>query len=78
MSDNLAALQEIMRDTFDNDGIVLKADTVAGDVQGWDSLNHVRLIVAIEQDYGFQMPMERVSELQNVGELVALIDELDG
>lgn len=78
MSDTLAALQDIMRDTFDNDDIVLKDDTVAGDVEGWDSLNHVRLIVAIEQDYDFQMPMERVSELQNVGELVALIDELDG
>lgn len=67
-----------MRDVFDNDSIVLTSEMTAKDVAEWDSMNHVRLIVALEQDLGFELPMERVSELRNVGELVELLDESRG
>lgn len=77
-SDSLARLQDIMRDVFDNDSIVLTSEMTAKDVAEWDSMNHVRLIVALEQDLGFELPMERVSELRNVGELVELLDESRG
>jgi len=73
----LLRVQEIMRDVFDNDSIVLNVDMTAKDVEEWDSMNHVRLIVAIEQELGIELPMERVNELRNVGELVHLIDEVN-
>jgi acyl carrier protein len=76
--DSLARVQEIMRDVFDEDDIVLTLETTAQDVEVWDSLNHIRLIVAIEEDIGIQLPMERVNELRNVGDLVQLIDETKG
>jgi len=71
-------IESIMRDAFDDDAIVINSATTAADITAWDSMNHVRLIVAIEQDLGISMPMERVSDLQNVGELVSLVEELVG
>lgn len=69
-------IEDIMRDAFDDDAIEINPATTAADIAAWDSMNHVRLIVAIEQDMGISMPMERVSDLQNVGELVSLVEEL--
>lgn len=71
----MAKLQEIMRDTFDNDSIVLAPEMTAADVDEWDSMNHVRLIVAVEEELEIELPMERISELRNVGELVQVIAE---
>jgi len=71
----MAKLQEIMRDTFDNESIVLKPEMTAADVEEWDSMNHVRLIVAVEEELEIELPMERISELRNVGELVQVIAE---
>ena len=73
---SLDFVQEIMRDVFDNESIVLKKEMTAADVEEWDSMNHVRLIVAIEQELGIQLPMEQVNELRNVGELTNLVDSI--
>lgn len=75
-AETIRQIEEIMRDTFDDDSITITPETTAADVDTWDSMNHVRLIVAMEQDFGISMPMEQVSGLQNVGEMVALVDEL--
>jgi acyl carrier protein len=48
-------------------------DTTAEDVDGWDSLAHARLIVAVEKQFGVSFPAERLFELSSVGELVELI-----
>lgn len=71
---SLEKIQSIMHDVFDDDSIVLTYETTANDVEGWDSMNHVRLIVAIEQEIGIQLPMEQVNELRNVGDLVKLVE----
>lgn len=75
-TETIRQIEDIMRDTFDDDSITINPATTAADVPTWDSMNHVRLIVAMEQDFGISMPMEQVSGLQNVGEMVALVDEL--
>ena len=72
---SLERVQSIMRDVFEDDTIILTRETSAEDMEAWDSMNHVRLIVAIEQELGIQLPMELVNELKNVGELVDLIDK---
>ena len=75
MSDNtILWIRGVMRDVFDDDTIEITKTTTAADIDGWDSMNHVRLIVAIEQDLGIELPIEMVNELQNVGDLAALIE----
>jgi len=71
-------LTAIMRDVFDDDDIVARADMTAEDVDSWDSLANVRLFVALEQGLGVRFSSAEMSGLKNVGELAALIDKKRG
>lgn len=70
----LDRIQDIMRDLFDEDDLTISPGTTAEDVEDWDSMNHVRLIVEIERDFGIELPITEVNRLKNVGELIALIE----
>ena len=67
-------LQEIFRDLFDDDEIVLRDDTTAKDVPGWDSLKNVKLMIRVEKAFGIRFGTGEVVGLKNVGELLALIE----
>lgn len=71
--DIMEQLAEIMRDVFDDDSIVASDSMTAKDVIGWDSLGHVRLMVAIEEHFTIHFTTAEISEMRNVGELKALI-----
>jgi len=75
MSVHRERLQEIFRDLFDDDSIVLADSTSAKDVPGWDSLKNVRLIVQIEKAFKIRFGTGEVVGLNNVGDLLALIDK---
>ena len=66
-------LTEIVRDVFDDDSIIISADTKAKDVDGWDSLSHIRLIVTIEKVFGMKFSTSEIGRLEKVSDLVALI-----
>ena len=68
--DIYARLTPIFRDVFDSDSIVVTPALSAKDVEEWDSLGHVRLIVAIESDLGIRFDAAEINGLKNVGELV--------
>jgi acyl carrier protein len=78
MSATRDQLQEIFRDLFDDESIVLTDSTSAKDVAGWDSLKNVRLIVQIEKAFKIRFGTGEVVGLNNVGELLALIDKKRG
>jgi acyl carrier protein len=67
-------LGEIFRDFFDDDSLVLRPDLTAQDIDGWDSLAHVRLLLAIERKRQIKFSASEVGGLKTVGDLVALID----
>ena len=67
-------LTKIFRTLFNQDDLVLRDDLAAEDVPGWDSLNHVNLIIQIEQEFGIRFSNEEVTSLQNVGQLQELIE----
>lgn len=67
-------LQEVFCDVFDDDEIELQEDTTADDIDAWDSLTHVQLIVAVEKEFGLKFSTVEVMKLKNVGEFIALID----
>jgi acyl carrier protein len=69
----LQALTEIMREYFDDDGLVLTRSTTAEDIPAWDSLNHVNIIVAVEQRFRIHFLTAEVEGLHNVGALIDLI-----
>jgi acyl carrier protein len=69
----LASVADIMRDVFDDDDLQIGLDTSADDVEDWDSLSHIRLIVAVERKFNFKFKNSEIESLKNVGELVNLI-----
>jgi acyl carrier protein len=66
-------LKDVMAEVFDNDHIVLNASTTANDVDGWDSLSNIRMVLAAEAAFGVRFSTMEVSANQNVGEFVAMI-----
>jgi acyl carrier protein len=68
-----STLQDVFHDVFDDTSIVITRDTTAGDVECWDSFNHVRLIVAVEEKFKISLSTVEVADLRNVGELIDLI-----
>ena len=68
-------ITEIARDIFDDDELVLDDETIAADVDGWDSLTHLSLMNEIENEFEIKFEMKEVQGLNNVGELVDVIME---
>jgi acyl carrier protein len=66
-------LNEIFVDVFDDDSLVLKPEITADDVDGWDSLSHIRLVISVEKAFGLKFSASEVGRLKNVGEFVDLI-----
>jgi acyl carrier protein len=66
-------LTDIFRDVFDDDEIVLSPQLTADEVDGWDSLKHVRLILSVEKGFGVKFAAAEVGRLKNVGDLASLI-----
>ena len=69
----LNKLQELFRELFDDDSIELSDATTAADIDGWDSLTNIRLLVQIEQELGVSFHSTEIADIPNVGELVDII-----
>jgi acyl carrier protein len=69
-----ATLTDIFRELFANDDIVLTPTTTAADIDGWDSFNHISVIVAVETRFGVKMTTSEIDRLVDVGALVAAIE----
>jgi acyl carrier protein len=78
MAATMLELQDVFREVFDNDEIVLGETTSAADIDGWDSMMHINLIVAIEQRFGVRFAAAEISktkdEGQNIGSMVKLVE----
>lgn len=68
-------LDEVFQDVFDNEGIHVFNETTAEDIEGWDSLEHINLIVAVEHAFGIKFSMGQVTKMKNVGEMADIILE---
>lgn len=66
-------LTEIFRDVFDDDSLRVTPELTAADVDEWDSLNHIRLVLSVERAFGLRFSAAQVGRLKNVGEFAALI-----
>ena len=68
-------LNEIFNDVLDCEGIKLEENTCADDIEEWDSLSHIQLIVAIEKELGIKFTSHEIMKWNNVGEMVDTILE---
>ena len=71
----LEKVNAVIQDVFDDDSIRVSDETVASDVDGWDSLMHITLIGTIEDEYDIKFAMKDVVGMKNVGQMVDLIME---
>ncbi|MEO9384754.1 acyl carrier protein [Chromobacterium phragmitis] len=69
----MVRLTAIFRDVFDDDSIIINDKSVSSDIEDWDSLNNIRLMVTIEEAFGIQFDTAQLNGLANVGELVTVI-----
>jgi acyl carrier protein len=73
VNNTLQRLVPIFQDVLDDDSLAIDATTTAQDVDGWDSMAHIRLVVSIEKAFSLRFSAAEISELQNVGDMAALI-----
>ncbi len=70
----LSELEPVFREVFDDPSITLSRDTTANDVEGWDSLTHVNLVMALELRFGIRFALGELQSLRNVGEMADVIN----
>lgn len=63
-------LNEVFRDVFDDEEIVVEDGTTSDDIEDWDSLEHINLMVAVETEFGIKFNIGEVNKFKNVGEMV--------
>ena len=66
-------LNEVFQDVFDDETITVNDDTTSDDIEDWDSLEHINLVVAVENEFGIHFNMGEVNKMKNVGEMVDII-----
>ncbi len=71
----LEKVNEVLKDVLDLEDLVISDETTANDVDEWDSLNHISIISAIEDEFGISFNMTEVVNFQNVGDMVDKIME---
>lgn len=68
-----ATLNEVFQDVFDDVSITVGEETTSEDIEDWDSLEHINLIAAVEQEFGMKFSMGQVVTMKNVGEMADII-----
>ena len=69
-------LNKVFRDVFDDPSILVNEKTTSKDIEDWDSYEHINLVIAVENEFSFKIPMAKVVTMENVGEMVDLILKL--
>lgn len=66
-------ITEIFREEFDDDTLIIVDETNSADIEDWDSLAHVELVMTMEKEFNMKFNIKEVGKLKNVGEMVDLI-----
>ena len=72
--DVITRLQTIFRVIFDDEALVLTRETTAADIEDWDSLVQINILIACETEFGLKFDVSEVAALKNVGEMLDLVE----
>lgn len=70
----LEILEPIFREVFDDESVILRRETTADDIEEWDSLTHMNLVIALELRFKIKFALGELQKLKNVGEMLDLIN----
>ena len=68
-------VQRIFRQVFEDNAIQLEKNTTAKDIRGWDSFNHMNLIMTLEEEFQTKFSLGEVQSLKNVGDILGLLEK---
>lgn len=71
-------VRKIFRENFDDEELVIVDETNSKDIEDWDSIEHINLVIAMEKRFGLKFDIREVGKLANVGEMVDLIVSMMG
>ena len=71
----LLIVEEIFRDIFSDQSLKISISTTADDIDEWDSLNHINIVMAVEKKFSIKFALGELMELKDVGDMVDLIIE---
>ncbi len=74
MTDITSRLNNVFREVFDDESITLTPAMTADDIDEWDSLSHIRLVLSVEKEFGVKFSAAEIGALKNVGDFVKLIE----
>ncbi len=74
MNNTMNKLQGIFRTIFFDDELEINSETTSNDIERWDSLTHIELIVTIESEFKIKFSTSEISNLKNVGALCDIIE----
>ncbi len=72
---NLIKIRNIFRDIFDDEEMTISEETSRKDIEDWDSVAHIKLVLTIEDEYGIRLTTEEVSSIQTVGDFICAIEK---
>lgn len=75
MNEIYERLNVVFRDVFDDDEIFVNENTTSSDIEDWDSLEHINLIVAVETEFDIKFSMNEITLMKNVGDMAKLIKD---
>ena len=74
-NDLFIEVQNIFRDIFDEDEMVIENKTNSDEIEDWDSLNHINLVSAIEKEFQIRFALGELMELKDVGSMIDLMEK---
>ncbi|ADU20760.1 MULTISPECIES: acyl carrier protein [Ruminococcus] len=75
LKQTMTRLTDVFRDVFDDDSLNITPNTTADDIEDWDSIEHITLIGAVEDEFGMKFKMGEVSGMNNVGDMLKIVME---
>ncbi len=71
-------VQEIFREVFEDEELIIREDMTAEDIEDWDSLTHIQLIETIEKTFNISFTLQEIAELDTIGEFIELTEKKAG
>ena len=71
----LGRVQEIFRDVLDNDDLILNESHTPNQVENWDSIANVDILMGVEGEFGVKFPLEKIQKIQKVSDIINLLEQ---